>query len=116
MVMKRYFQQMALISAVLFGVLIGAGGMRAQNPATPPLPPAAGALAAPARGGQRGAAAPGSETGWSTFQARCSSCHLNPNDKAPTGVKLREMTPEKIYASLTTGTMQMQSEGLNDGI
>jgi polyvinyl alcohol dehydrogenase (cytochrome) len=28
---------------------------------------------------------------------------------------IREMTPERIFTSLTTGSMQMQSEGLNDG-
>src|SRR5204863_1038815 len=50
------------------------------------------------------------------FQTRgCARCHLNPTEKAPTGEMIREMSPERIYASLTTGSMQMQSEGLNDG-
>src|SRR6185436_17866215 len=40
---------------------------------------------------------------------------LNPTEKAPTGEVIREMSPERIYTSLTTGSMQMQSEGLNDG-
>src|SRR5256885_2364647 len=40
---------------------------------------------------------------------------LNPTEKAPTGEMIREMTPERIFASLTSGSMQMQSEGLDDG-
>ncbi len=65
-------------------------------------------------GGQRGAPAPGSESGWSTFQARCSpvisirmkSSHRCGHSRNDTGTDLR---------SLTTGSMQMQSQGLNDG-
>jgi hypothetical protein len=28
---------------------------------------------------------------------------------------IREMPPERIYASMTTGSMQMQAQALNDG-
>jgi len=114
--MNRYFQRLTLGATVLFGVLIGVVGMRAQAPPTqapPPLPPAAGA---PQGGGQRGGGPPGSETGWNLFQTRgCALCHLNPTEKAPSGEMIRDMPPERIYASLTTGSMQMQAQALNDG-
>ena len=35
-------------------------------------------------------------------------------ERAPSAVAIREMTPERIYAALTTGSMQTQSQGLND--
>ena len=56
--MNRYFQRLAFGTAVLFGVLVGVVGMRAQAPPTPapPLPAAAGA---PQGGGQRGGGASG---------------------------------------------------------
>lgn len=64
----------------------------------------------PARGGS-----PGSESGWSTFQNRCAICHSNPGpNQGPTSEAIREMTPEKIYAALTTGTMKDEAEGLAD--
>src|SRR5438270_6471326 len=59
---------------------------------------------------------PGTESGFATFQTTCAQCHGNPNvDRAPTPEALREMTPEKIYAALTTGVMQTQAAALNDG-
>ena len=40
-----------------------------------------------------GRALPGTENGWSLFQTRCASCHLNPAvDLATPGTVLREMT------------------------
>src|SRR5262252_7263656 len=57
----------------------------------------------------------GTESGFATFQTQCAQCHGNPNvDRAPTPQALREMTPEKIYAALTTGSMQQQASSLND--
>jgi polyvinyl alcohol dehydrogenase (cytochrome) len=59
---------------------------------------------------------PGTESGFATFQNVCAQCHGNPNvERAPTAEALREMTPEKIYTALTTGTMQQQASALNDG-
>ena len=113
--MTRYFQRLTFAVAVLLGVLFAVAGMRAQAPPAqaPPLPAAAGA---PQGGGQRGGGPPGSETGWNLFQTRgCARCHLTPTEKAPTGEAIREMPPERIYASLTTGSMQMQAQALNDG-
>ena len=81
----------------------------AQLQATGQQPPAP---AAP-QGGQRGGP-PGSEQGIALFQTRCSVCHNNPVERAPTASAIREMTPERIYESLTTGVMKMQGEALSD--
>jgi polyvinyl alcohol dehydrogenase (cytochrome) len=55
----------------------------------------------------------GSEFGFIIFQERCTSCHGNPAvEKAPTPALLREMTPERIYAALTSGAMQVHAQGL----
>ncbi len=116
--MNRYFQRLTISAAVLLGVLVCVAAMLAQGPPTqtPPLPNAPGAGAAAPQGGGRAAGPPGSETGWNLFQTRgCALCHLNPTEKAPTGEAIREMTPERIYTSLTTGSMQMQAQALNDG-
>ncbi len=98
--MKNHWLRMTLGIAALTISFTLSGLLQAQAPQ--------------ARGG-RGATGPGSETGWSTFQERCAFCHLNGAEKTPTGLEIRAMTPERIYASLTTGSMQKQSEGLNDG-
>ena len=75
-----------------------------QAPATQPPPP----------GGGRGFT-PGTESGFATFQTRCTGCHGNPAvERAPSPTAIREMTPERIYDSLTTGSMQAQSSGLTD--
>jgi polyvinyl alcohol dehydrogenase (cytochrome) len=116
--MKRRIQIALSVSTVSIALLVCAITMLSQQRATPALPgaPAAAGQAAPAaQGGQRGAALPGTETGWSLFQTRCASCHLNPVvDLATPGTVLRQMTPEKIYASLTTGSMKEKSEGISD--
>jgi polyvinyl alcohol dehydrogenase (cytochrome) len=82
-------------------------------------PQAAGQAAVPAPapqapGGGRGGP-PGTEAGFATFQTRCSACHGNPAvDRAPSPAALREMTPEKIYDALVSGTMQTQGQNLSD--
>ncbi|HUK34058.1 MAG TPA: PQQ-binding-like beta-propeller repeat protein [Vicinamibacterales bacterium] len=74
-----------------------------------------GALQPQASGQAPPAFAPGTESGFATFQTQCAQCHGNPNvDRAPTPQALREMTPEKIYEALTTGLMQQQASALND--
>jgi polyvinyl alcohol dehydrogenase (cytochrome) len=94
----------ALLIFVALVQVHGQAPVPAQQPAAPPAAPPGG------RGG-----APGTESGWASFQTRCYGCHGNPaTPAAPTPVAIREMTPERIYASLTTGTMQAQSEGLSD--
>ena len=57
----------------------------------------------------------GSEFGFIIFQERCTSCHGNPAvEKAPTPAMLREMPPERIYAALTSGAMQVHAQGLTE--
>jgi polyvinyl alcohol dehydrogenase (cytochrome) len=83
-----------------------AGQAGGQAPATQAPPPP---------GGGRGFT-PGTESGFATFQTRCTGCHGNPAvERAPSPNAIREMTPERIYDSLTTGSMQTQSSGLTDG-
>src|SRR5438876_11259606 len=68
---------------------------------------------AQSQGGQRGV--PGTENGIATFQTQCMSCHGNPKvERAPSPAAIRELTPEKIYESLTTGSMKEQGDKLND--
>lgn len=56
----------------------------------------------------------GSEYGFIIFQQRCTSCHGNPAvEKAPSPAMLRQMTPERIYAALTSGAMQIHAQGLS---
>lgn len=122
--MKRRSRIFAAATAVSLAFLCYAlsaqqRGPAAGAPAGAPAAPRGGAPAlpgAPAPQGARGAVLPGTESGWSTFQTRCASCHLNPAvDLATPGTVLRTMTPEKIYATLTTGSMKEQSQGINDG-
>jgi polyvinyl alcohol dehydrogenase (cytochrome) len=87
------------------------------EPAARAQAPAAGQAAAPppqAPAGGRGGP-PGTEAGFATFQTRCSACHGNPAvERAPSPAALREMTPEKIYEALVSGTMQPQGQALTD--
>jgi len=104
---------------VAIGVVVFSGVVATQQapaptaPAAAPQAPAAAQQAAAPRG--RGPITPGTESGWATFQTRCASCHGNENvERAPSAVTIRQMTPERIYASLATGSMQAQSQGLGD--
>lgn len=108
------------IAAVVFGavfigtVFIGTVRSGAQAPTTAPAAPASTAPPA-AQGGGRGPITPGTESGFATFQTRCAICHGNPAvERAATPAVIRDMSPERIYAALATGSMQAQSEGLSD--
>jgi len=80
-----------------------------------PAAPGPQAAAPQAGGGGRGAGLPGTESGWASFQTRCSVCHSNPGpNQGPTAEAIRLMTPEKIFESLSTGKMKMQAEGLTE--
>lgn len=66
---------------------------------------------------QAGPASPASMTG--RFESGCAICHDNPatpNLQAPTRQALREFTPERVLAALTTGSMAVHAERmrLND--
>ena len=68
----------------------------------------------PVPGGGRGIT-PGTESGFATFQTRCSICHGNPAvERAASPSAIREMTPERIYDAMASGSMQAQSQALND--
>jgi polyvinyl alcohol dehydrogenase (cytochrome) len=83
----------------------------AQAPATPQAPAAPPAQAAPP-GGRGGL--PGTESGWATFQGQCVRCHTTASaDRTPTARAIRQMTPERIYAALTTG-VHRDNQSLSD--
>jgi polyvinyl alcohol dehydrogenase (cytochrome) len=87
----------ALSALLALAAFTGAAFLRAQEPAPPQAtaPP-------PAQPGGRGAALPGTESGWSTFQTQCVGCHgvVTPIGTAPMVADIRGMTPERIYATL----------------
>jgi polyvinyl alcohol dehydrogenase (cytochrome) len=91
----------ALVAALALLSAVQSGG--AEVPAQTPAP---GAAPAPA-------VAPPSPR--QLFDARCQTCHGNAETpRAADPAILRRMTPEHIYAALTTGVMQPQADGLSD--
>ena len=117
---RRNLGVLAIMTAGWIGVMsyvaVNQSQARGAVPAVPGQqgqPPAA----APAPGGRGGAAAmPGTEDGIAQFETRCSSCHNNPTlDLVPSAAAVRELPPERILESITTGTMKSYVDGLNDG-
>src|SRR5688572_1255095 len=99
----------AWISVMSWVVTVYPQAGQGQAPAVPAAPAAPGqqpaAAAQAPRGGARGL--PGTESGWSTFQTRCSICHSNPGpNQGPTAEAIRLMPPEKIFEALSTGKMK----------
>jgi polyvinyl alcohol dehydrogenase (cytochrome) len=111
--LKRHLYLLAAVACCSFSLLT------TVHPEAGAQTPAAGQTIAPvpppqAPGGGRGGP-PGTEAGFATFQTRCAACHGNPAvDRAPSPAALREMTPEKIYEALVSGTMQTQGQSLSD--
>jgi len=57
----------------------------------------------------------GTEYGFIIFQERCTGCHGNPEvEKAPAPDVLRAVPPERIYEALTSGAMQVHTQGLTE--
>jgi polyvinyl alcohol dehydrogenase (cytochrome) len=57
----------------------------------------------------------GTEFGISAFERECAKCHGNAAvEKAPSPAAIRQMPPERIYAAITTGSMQSQAANLTD--
>jgi polyvinyl alcohol dehydrogenase (cytochrome) len=57
----------------------------------------------------------GTEFGFAVFQQHCTSCHGNPAfERAPPPAALRAMSPERIYAALTTGVMKSVGDTLSE--
>src|SRR5215472_8576201 len=50
------------------------------------------------------------------FTRHCASCHDNPSTttRAPDRRSLMKLTPEKIYATVTTGSMAVPAKDLTD--
>ncbi len=107
--MDRKTKLFILMTAIVLNVLVLANVVYPQ--ATTP-PPAPAQQAPPPAAGQRGT--PGTESGLATFQTRCSVCHNNPVQGAQTASEIREMTTERIYNSLVSGSMGKYTEGLAD--
>jgi len=58
---------------------------------------------------------PGAFMPWVYFPQNCAKCHGSPDvPRAPSQSSLRALTPEAIYAAITTGSMSGQSAGLSD--
>lgn len=51
--------------------------------------------------------------GETVFRARCSSCHAMGVGGSPTTAQFKEMSPERIVAAMTTGTMTTMAAGLD---
>ena len=57
----------------------------------------------------------GTELGFAVFQQKCVTCHGNPAyERAPAPATLRTMSPERIYAALTTGVMKSVGDTLTE--
>lgn len=101
-----------ILAVILFVALLHP---HTQGQAPPAPQPAAAQQPPPQAPPGAGRGLPGTENGFGSFQTRCSACHGNPPiERAPSPAAIREMTPERIYESLTTGSMQAQSAGLTD--
>jgi polyvinyl alcohol dehydrogenase (cytochrome) len=112
--MKKTIDVVVLVAG-LWGCLLALNAARAQAPAQPQTTQSAAAQA-PAKAPEPSTVtAPGTETGIAVFQQHCMSCHGNANvPQAPAPSAIREMTPERIYDALTTGTMKAQGASLTD--
>ena len=96
--MTRHLITTAALVAVLAARASHAG--EAAQPAQP----------APMPAPEPSAGAPGTESGFFLFQARCTSCHGNPQvERAPSPEALRAMPPERIYAALGSGGIMAES-------
>ena len=98
--MKRTLHVAALLTAAGAAYFAWTGPLAAQAPPQ-------------AKGKQAGSA--GTESGWAAFQTRCMGCHGNaavPAAQSPE--QIRQMTPERIYAALTTGSMKTQGDALSE--
>ena len=102
--MKRILHFGALVAAAGLGYFAWTGSTLAQAPAQ-------------GKGKQQGkqGGSAGTESGFAVFQTRCMGCHGNPNvERAPSPEQIRQMSPERIYAALTTGPMKAQGDALTE--
>ncbi len=80
-------------------------GLLVWNPTADAQAPAAGKGAPKAQG---------MEDGLTYFQTKCMSCHSERATKAPTARRIRELTPEQIYAVVSKPSRPEHDAGLTD--
>ena len=101
-------------AAVVFAAALFAGTtfLGAEAPQAPPA--AAPAQAAPPAPPAGRGGAPGTESGWATFQQTCFKCHGNVATNAKTtAYAIRQMTPDRIVAGLKAPT-HTEGQSLSD--
>ncbi len=110
--MKRYLEAAAGVIAVC--AAMGVGWVNLGRAQAPPAQAAPGQAKGQAKGG--GAAQPlGMENGLTFFQTRCMSCHMeNDSTKAPSARRIRQMTPEQIYAVVSKPSRPEHDQSLTD--
>lgn len=99
--MKRTYIAICVFALAAAGGVLRVGTLRAQAPV-------------PGRG--RGPERPlGMENGLTYFQTKCMSCHReNDSSKAPSARRIRQMTPEQIYAVVAKPNRPEHDQGLTD--
>lgn len=107
--MKHYLHVASLLTATcVAGMLVWLGSVQAQAPE-------GGKGKGDAKAAKGGAPKQeGMENGLTYFQTRCMSCHTEKGTKAPTARRIREMTPEQIYAVVSNPTRPEHDQGLTD--
>src|SRR5579871_4174128 len=103
----RHTQAYERLSSVMKRIHVAAIGfllIAAAAPAQPPAPT------------NNGAPRPiGMENGLTFFQTKCMSCHReNDSSKAPSARRIRQMTPEQIYAIVAKPSRPEHDQGLTD--
>src|SRR5262245_12166937 len=108
--MQRTLPFLAIILTSILGFALT---IHSQVRGQAPAPPAQGQPPQAARGGRGGG--PGTEEGIAQFELRCSNCHNNPAlDLTPSANAIRELPPERILQSITTGSMRSYVDGLSE--
>ena len=109
--------KLATLACALAACAVALGAAAAGPAATPPAPVPAPSSTAAAQevAATRPVERRGTEFGFAVFQQHCVSCHGNPAfATAPSPAALRSMSPERIYAALTTGVMKSVGATLSD--
>jgi len=104
--MKRFMHVATCVIGI--GAAAGLGWVSAVRAQAPPA----------AQGKGRGPAVErpiGMENGLTFFQTKCMSCHReNDSTKAPSARRIRQMTPEQIYAVVSKPSRPEHDQGLTD--
>ena len=111
--MKRNFDLVIGVMTVCLAAGLGwVSALRAQAPA-----PQGKGQAPQGKGKDKGGNPPvlGMEAGLTYFQTKCMSCHReNDSSKAPSARRIRQMTPEQIYAVVSKPSRPEHDQGLTD--